>query len=286
MSRIAIVTDSACDLPDHDLDAYGIRVVPLTLDFGGEVLTEGRDLSAAALWRRLRETGTPPRTFAPSPEAFEACYRQLLSEGAETIFSIHISSGFSATYRAAYLARRTFPEADIEVIDTRSASLGTGLVALNAARMARRGDKNNVAAEIRRCIESQRLLVTVDSLEWLKNSGRIGRAASLAGTVMSVKPLLAVEDGILAPREKVRGPVRVINRMVEISSAAIPPLQPVQVAIAHGDAFLRASALREAVEAALDVREMVFSLLGVGIGANTGPGTLGLAVLPWNYELD
>ncbi|MCL4426228.1 MAG: DegV family protein [Firmicutes bacterium] len=281
MEKIAIVTDSTADLPAALVRELDITVVPLEVHFGEEIYKDWIDLGPRAFFEKLTSSPVHPRTSQPSPAEFEKAYRQLL-ERAATIFSIHISAQLSGTYQSAVLAKGMLPGADIEVLDSKTASMGLGLVVLEAARAAQQGlGRDSVKQRVTDTVNKMNTLLTVDTLDYLHRNGRIGRAQHLMGTLLNVKPILEVDrDGVVAPLDKVRGRQRVIPRLVELARERVGAGASVKVAVIHANAPERAQELARAAAAAFEVKELYTSELGAVIGTHVGPGTIGFAFFP------
>lgn len=279
---IRIVTDSTADLTPTLLQEFGVEdhvhIVPLTVHFGEEEFRDGVDLARDTFFEMLRSRADMPRTSQPSPAAFVDLYREISNPG-DTILSLHLSSKLSGTHQSAALAARQFNDREVEVIDTRSVSLGLGLMVLNAARAAKEGkSKQEILADLRRRIAGARILFVVDTLEYLQKNGRIGKAQALVGGLLNVKPLLALEDGIVSPVEKVRGKAKARERMIE------RVLETVPAGSAETGAVIHAAAQAEADEVAARLSQLYGGLkfhveeLGPTVGTHAGPGTLGVVV--------
>ena len=278
MAHIRVVTDSGADIPKEMAQELGIRIVPLTIHFGDEERRDGVDLSQEEFYRRLR-AGEMSRTTQPAPADFEAAYRGLAEEGAEAIISCHLSSKLSGTFQSAALAAQAV-DVPVHVVDTRSASLGTGLVAIEAARLAREGaDVKVILARAHSIIAQQRVLFMVDTLEYLQRNGRIGKAQAFVGGLLNVKPILTLDDGVVAPLERARGRNKAVARLLERLSETAGGV-PLRVAVVHGDAPAEAAALAEQIRSRVRVAEMITAVLGPTIGTHAGPGTLGIVYYP------
>ena len=280
MSQISIVTDSTADLPPALCQEYGITVVPLKVIFGQESFRDGVDLTSGQFFQRLRESPQLPTTSQPAPSEFLAAYQPLAQRG-DSIISIHLASSLSGTFQSAQLAKTMLAYPDLEVVDSRSASLGLGQLALAAARAARAGlDKEEVLAVVTRAMASLRVYFLVDTLEYLQKGGRIGRAQAFLGTLLSIKPLLALRDSGVHPLEKARGKARGLDRLAEIIAAGFPPDQPVWCGLVHGSDPEGLSQLRERVVSRLNCTQVLTAEVGPVIATHTGPGVLGVMAFP------
>lgn len=276
-----MVTDSSAYLPPGLLDRHGIEVVPLYVLMAGRSGREGADIGPADVARALGVRGQRVSTSRPTPGDFVAAYRRRLDAGADHIVSVHLSAELSGTVDAARLAAAQVGEHIVTVVDSRSAAMGNGFAVLAAARAAARGEPAaGVAAAARNTAAATRTLFVVDTLEHLRRGGRMGHAASMIGTALSVKPVLHVADGQVVPLEKVRTTGRALVRLVQRGVAAAGDA-PVMVAVHHLAAPERAERLAAGLQQRLPgLRELYVSELGAAIGAHVGPGAVGVVVAP------
>lgn len=273
---VRIVTDSTCDLPADLVRAYNITVVPLTVFFGEDAFLDGVEITSEDFYERMTASKVLPRTSQPSVEQFREAYMKLGEEEGVEIVSIHLSSRLSGTLNAASVAREELAgQVRIDLIDSYTVSLGLGLVVLEAAAAAANGGKlEDVVAATRRAMDRVSVRVVVDTLEYLQKGGRIGRARSLMGSVLSIKPLLHVEDGEVAPLEKVRTRTKAFERMVEIASQQ-SRAKMMLVTCSGNDA--EAERFIEAVRPQLPHTDIGLARLGPVVGVYTGPNALGFA---------
>ncbi|WP_322796479.1 DegV family protein [Tepidiforma sp.] len=274
---VRIVTDSTCDLPRELVEEFGITVVPLTVIVGETSFQDGVTITAPEFYARLRGSSVLPRTSQPSVEAFQSAYRSAAAEGAE-IVSIHISSRLSGTLNSASVARETLKhDLHVDLIDSYNVSVGLGLIVLEAARAAARGAAlPEVVATARRAMDRVSVYVAVDTLEYLQRGGRIGRARSLLGSLLSIKPILTVQDGEVAPFERVRTRARAHERILEIASG-MPRAK--DLFIAHSDLPDLAESAAARLAPSLPHTAIRTAWLGPVVGTYTGPGCLGFATL-------
>jgi DegV family protein with EDD domain len=200
---VRVVTDSACDLPQELIDEHEIVVVPLSIRFGAEELVDREELSTAQFWQRLRESDVLPETAAPSAGAFEKAFRDLIGQDASGIVCINLSSRLSATMQAAKLAADAVgPECPVQVVDSLTCSMGVGELCLAAARQAAGGAELDViVADVTARRDRTRLYGALDTLEFLKKGGRVGNARALLGSMLSIKPVVEVRDGVVGRGE-------------------------------------------------------------------------------------
>ncbi len=276
---IRIVTDSAANLPTPFVQAFDIAVVPLKVIVGDKVYRDGVDLSVAEFYEMLASQRTSPSTSQPSPDDFIEVYKPILEAGDE-ILSIHLAHTLSGTFNSALQAAQQFPNAPITLVDTYLVSIGTGLAVLGAAQALRQGASREEAADVAtRMSKHTTLLFTLETLEYLRRGGRIGNASAFFGTLLRIKPVLALQHGVVEPVDRVRTRQRALARMVEMAVERQNDT-PVWLGIAHANAPDEAARVRAELEQKLDVRFCVETVIGPVVGAHTGPGTVGIAVTP------
>src|SRR3990170_1480767 len=234
MSRVAIVTDSASDLPAERAAAAGVTVVPLLVYFGEREFHAGVDMSYEDFWRELTAPGAPfPKTAAAAPGSFKEAFEGLFAQGYDEVVCVSVGSKLSATLGSAKVAREMLPERSIHVVDSESATLGQGLLVLLAAQRAREGKSGaEIVAELEKRRHTLNLYLARDTLEYLKRGGRISPARAAIGSVLSVKPIITLVDGVVetADRPRTRGKARA--RVLELLSTPNPDM----VAVIHGQA--------------------------------------------------
>ena len=283
MGRVAVVTDSTADLLPEVAVAAGVRVVPLFVTFGTEEFRVGVDLSTEQFWARMLAPDAPfPTTAAPSPGTFRETFEALFAEGAEAIICPTIGSKMSATFQSATLAAQALPDREIHVIDTGSTSMSTGIPALLASEMAAAGvPAAEIAATVRDRLPDVDLFVAVDTLEYLRKGGRLSPAVAAIGTVLSVKPIITVTDGIVVMAEKPRTRAKARERVIELITEK--PIE--RLAVIHTPTSPRAEveAFRDAIVArvsgGIDPANVSIGLLGASTGPHLGPGLMGAAFL-------
>lgn len=282
--RIALVTDSTASLPSEVAEKRGIIVVPLQVVIGATSYDEGVEDGATpqTVAEALRDW-TPVSTSRPTPAALLAAYEQAAAAGATEIVSIHISSQMSGTYESAQLAARA-ASVKVTVVDSRQLGMATGFAVLTAADVLEDGGSADAAAAAAtERASSMTSLFYVDTLEYLRRGGRIGAAAALLGSALSVKPLLQLEDGRIGSLEKVRTAARALARLEELAVSAAGNLD-VDIAVAHlanpERAVLLAGNLRKRLARNLGDREIEVGEVGAVIGAHVGPGMVAVVVAP------
>ncbi len=271
---IRVVTDSSCDLPSGLVDALGIEVVPLTIRFGTEEFVDGEELSSAEFWERLEHSSVLPETAAPSPGAFEARFRSLIARGATGIVCINLSSHLSATMQSAQVAAASVgAECPVQVIDSRSASMGLGNLCLTAARRAADGDPlDSIVAEVVDRRDRTRLFAALDTLEYLKRGGRVGNARALLGSMLSIKPIIELRGGVVEEAEKVRTRSKALRALAARASEG--PIE--HLAVLHGNAD-DIDDLFELLMPVFPRDEVITGVVGPVIGTHAGPRVIGVS---------
>lgn len=276
-AQVAIVTDSTSDLPADLAAKRSISVVPLTLHFEGRSLLDGVDITPAEFYRRLPATTSHPTTSQPSAGQFATTFERLLVDHAEVV-SIHISEQLSGTYASARQAADMVDSKRVRVIDSHVVSMSLGLVALAASALAEQGlDGAAIDSRIVAMRDSVETYFSVATLEFLRRGGRIGRAGALMGSVLQVKPVLCIRDGLVTPLERVRTFERALNRIVELSKA-VDCGQGICVIVGHAGA--EADAERVARELEPVAETLLVHALGPVVGAHAGPGVVGVGCYP------
>ena len=271
---VRVVTDSSCDLPQARAAELGIEIVPLTIRFGSEEFVDRVELSNDEFWRKVATSPVLPETAAPSAGAFEATFRRLAEEGADGVLCVNLSSRLSATMQSAQLAAKALDGiCPVEVVDSLSVSMGLGLQAINAANLATGGaDLDTVVAATEDQARRTRLFGALDTLEHLRKGGRIGAAQALLGSVLSIKPVIDVRDGVVAEAGRVRTRSKSLRYLADQIAGAG---KPESVYVFHANApdveelldLLAPSVPREQIE---------LGLIGPVIGTHTGPRTIGV----------
>ena len=274
MNEVRIVTDSACDLPAALVAELGIEIVPLTIRFGDDEFVDRHDLSPAEFWSRCTSSAVLPETAAPPPGAFEDVFRRVAADGAGAIVCINISSRLSATIQAAQIAAKALEgEVDVRVVDSLSVSMGLGMMAVDAARRAAEGQSaGQVASAAEALVPRTRVYGALDTLENLKKGGRVGGAQAMLGSMLSIKPVIEVRDGVVEPESRQRTRARALRYLVDKvrSQGAVEDL-----AVMHGEApdvedFL-------GMLSDLFPRDrIVIGDIGAVIGTHAGPRVIGV----------
>jgi DegV family protein with EDD domain len=276
---IHVVTDSTASLPPELVEECGIHVVPQIVNFGGETFRAGVDLSIDEFYRRLAAASDLPTTSQPSAGDFSELFARLTADGS-SVLAIVVSNELSGTYLSAQGARGMLPDADIHVIDSRSVSAPLGFMVVEAARMARAGaDIEAIKARVAQMGAAFHIYFLVDTLEYLRRGGRIGGAAALLGTALRLKPILSIQNGRVEPFERVRTKAKATARLMDLVRLGLDPGRDgkIYLAMIHGDAYDRASALHAELVQEFRPAETMLIDLTPAIATHSGPGVLAVA---------
>jgi len=273
---LRIVTDSSAGLPGELVETHNIEVVPLNVHFGRTSYQEGVDIYNAQFYQMLRQAEQLPTTSQPSAGQFHEVYSRLVADG-DSVISIHISSKLSGTYQSAMAAKNMLPEADITVVDTLSVSMGHGLVVLAAAEAVQQGkSRDEVIALAERVISGMQVLIVVDTLEYLQKGGRIGGVAAFLGTLLSLKPLLEIRDGVVEPLERVRTRRKAVRRALEVLAERFEGQGSLRLMVLHAECPEEAEQLAQRMREMLPCASLHLAELSPVVGTHGGPGALGL----------
>jgi DegV family protein with EDD domain len=276
---VRIVTDSTCDLPAQVISELGISVVPLYIHVGTRDYLDGIDMTREEFYAKLPTFTHHPTTAVPSLQKFHAVYDALADDGADEVLSIHISTTLSATVKVARTAAQETTSVPVTVLDSRQLSLGTGFLVQRAAEMAQAG---GTVKEILGVLEDQikrtHVWAALDTLEFLRRSGRMNGVVSTFGELLQIKPILKMYDGV-SGAERVRTRRNAIKRLVEMLHK-YGPFE--KIAFLHSEALERARALRDEVRELLPDEEIWIEVINPVLGAHIGPGVVGFAAVSKN----
>ena len=273
---VKIVTDSGADLPEELAKELGITVVPIYVRFGDKVYRAGVDISEDEFYERLTHDPVHPNTTQPSPQDFADVYQKLSSD-ADGIVSIHITGKLSGTCNSALMAKDMLETGcPIEVVDSETLTMGVGLIVIAAATAAKAGGSlEKVVGAAKQAIPETNLLFLLDTLEYLKKGGRIGKAKALLGSILSVKPVLTIKDGELVPAGQVRTRAKGMDKLFEF----VKNVGDIQdLAVVYNTTPDEAQALAERIGSVFDREKIRMAKLGAGLGVHGGPGAMAVAI--------
>ena len=277
---LRIVTDGAADVLPEWVNEYGIDVIPVNILFGEKSYLQGVELDNEGFYKMVDETKKIPKTSQPTPHQFVEFYRKVAKKG-DTIISVHVTAKLSGTYASAMKAgEEVKDDFTVLAVDSACGSLGIGLMAREARKMERAGKS---AEEIVKYIEGikykVRVLLTLDTLEYAKMSGRVKTLQAALASVLNVKPIAILREGDLKMEERVRTRKAALDRVIEIGKAEFGN-QPVYLAVVHARDLQSGQALLEEAKKHFNCKETMLGDLGISIAANLGPGTVGLILYP------
>ncbi len=271
---VRIVTDSSCDLPPAEITRYGICVVPLYIHVGSHSYLDGIDMSRDEFYKKLPAFTDHPTTAVPSMQKFRAIYDALADEGASEVLSIHISTSLSAVVNVAQVAAREMESVPVTVFDSKQLSLGTGFLVETAAKLAQAGRSvSEILPLLAEQIKRTHVFAALDTLHFLRRSGRMNAVISTIGELFQIKPLLKMYDG-KASTERVRTQKQALRRLAELLHE-YGPFE--KAALLHSDAAEQANGLLQEVKSLLPEGELWFEQINPILGAHLGPGVVGFA---------
>jgi DegV family protein with EDD domain len=283
--RTAVVTDSTACIPKELKEALQISEVAYYIHKGTEVLRDLISVSREEFLKWLPTAETLPKTACPGPGDYLATYQKLADAGAESIISIHMTSKGSGAYQSALAAasmlKETLPNLRVEIIDTLNVALCQGWIAIEAARESLAGiSLESILQKIRSMIAVTRMIQTADTLKYLYMGGRIGKAAHLLGSMLSLKPLISMKDGEIVVLGVARGLNKTYEKMVDTIESSQGAARKIKVAYMHAGALENVEKLKSLVENRVEVVESFISELSPALMVHTGPGTTGLCYFP------
>ncbi|MGI6684176.1 MAG: DegV family protein [Bacillota bacterium] len=277
--KIALVTDSTSDLSSEFIEKHNIHVLPLKVVYQDREYLDRVEINPNEVYEGLAKE--VPSTSMPSVGEVTELFSKLIREGYQQILSIHISSGLSGTINSVRLAAANFPSVNIEVIDSRSISMGIGVLVEEAANFIKKGmNLPSVVEKIREIRENLSVIFVVKTLEYLKRGGRIGYVSAAMGSLLDLKPVIAVnEEGKYFTLAKVRGRKKSLDKIIEVVKEAAEK-NFLKLTVMHGDAKEEAKYIFDELKKIKRIKEIGFGEVGPVIGVHTGPGVVGLVFYP------
>ena len=273
---IKIITDSTNNLSPEILERYDIRVAPVSIQFGNETFEENVDIDRELFYRKIEEQGIIPTSSQPTPAWFARFYQELTKQG-HSILVITVTSKHSGTYDSAMLAKSMVPEADVEVFDSLSISLGMGWMILEAARAIEANhDRKRVLQRLTEIRDRAKLLITPATLKYLQMSGRVGRLQGALASLLNVKPIITLKDGVLEAIENVRTRGKALDRVIELLENSVGTSEPINLAVIHARAKEDGRKLLERAKVRFNCQEILMADLVCSLAVHGGPGILGL----------
>jgi DegV family protein with EDD domain len=284
MSKLAVLTDSTASIPENILQELNIHTVAYYIHRGQEVLRDLVTIQRQEFLDWLVTAKVLPTTASPGPGDYLEAYRELADQGSQEIVSIHMTSKGSGAYQAATVAQSMLqeqrPDLRIEVIDTRNVSLCQGWMVIEAARAALAGLKlDEVVGRVKDMIPVTRMIQTADTLKYLYMGGRIGKAKHLVGTLLNIKPLIGMDDGVIVPLGTARSRGQAYQMMVDKIEETVGKGK-IKIAYVHAGARQEVDRIKQMVETRLNTVESLIAELSPALAVHTGPGTAGLCYTP------
>ncbi len=292
MSQVAIVTDSTATIPDEMLKSLNIQWVPYYIHRGNEVLRDLVTIKRKEFYRWLANAREFPKTANPGPGDYEQLYEKLATEdGHDEIISIHMTSKSSGAYQAATIGRSAIlerlPQLRIEVIDTLNVSMCHGWAVIEAARAALQGKTvDQILTKINAILPRAQMIQTADTLKYLAMGGRIGKATYMLGSIMNIKPLIGMRDGVIVPLGKAFTRGSAYKMMVSEVIKAAGEKGKVKIAYVHAAAKEEVLKIKELVGDRVQVAEEIIVELPPSLGVHSGPGTAGICFYPVEDEAE
>lgn len=286
---IQLIVDTGCDLPQQIIDGYDIKVLPLVVHVDGKEFYDKETIQPTKLYTMMRD-GAAPKTSQVPPDRMKSLFQSIAEANVPAIY-LSFSSELSGTYQTACLMRDQLledgVELDLTIIDTKSASLGQGLIAYYVAQAIQENKytKDELVTYSSSLIDKIQHIFTVDDLEYLVRGGRVSKTAGFVGGLLKVKPILHMDEGKLFPLEKVRGSKKVLSRLIELIDARGKGFTNQTIAISHADNLSRANELKELIESKYEVKNVMINSIGCAIGAHSGPGTLAVFFMDGNPRI-
>ncbi|NMB08042.1 MAG: DegV family protein [Tissierellia bacterium] len=288
--NVKIISDSACDLPEEIIEELDIDILPIVVIKDDKEYLDKVTIDPKIMYDNMRK-GAVYKTAQIPPTVFQEEFEKVAKSGRPTIY-IAFSSGLSGTYQTAVMVRDSlkdkYPEMDLDIVDSRSASVGFGVLVHKAGKMAKEGkSKQEISKMLDFYVKHIEHIFTVDDMETLFRGGRVTRTQAFVGGLLNIKPVLDIpEDGTLRPVEKIRGRKKVLGRMIEIMDerGGHADLKNQTIGINHGDNLEGALKLKEMIEEKYGCTDFIINIIGCAIGAHSGPGTLSVFFLNKKYE--
>jgi DegV family protein with EDD domain len=286
MPPVAVVTDSCASIPENLIRSLNIHWVAYYIHRGQEILRDLVNIQRDEFLQWLETAHSLPTTASPGPGDYLAMYEDLVrTQGVTDIVSIHMTSKGSGAYQAAKLAQsmllERLPQVRVDVIDSLNVSLCQGWMVIEAARAALAGrNLPDIVDLVNRMIPDTHMIQTADTLKYLYLGGRIGRAQRLMGTLLNIKPLIGMVNGVITPLGQERSRRRAYQAMVDLLEKAVGPGGRIKIAYVHAGAREEVEKLQEMVEARLTCVESFIAELSPALAVHTGPGTAGLCYFP------
>lgn len=278
---IKLLSDSTCDLPPSLIEKYDIHIVPIVINFGTDAYLENVTIHANSFYDKVLGGGVFPKTSQPSVGEFEVAFLKLAEQGATEIISAHVGAKLSGTFQSATLAAgRVADTVTVHVVNSMAGSSGLGWLMVEAGELVAQGIP---ASEIVSRLEAKREAISIffalDNLKFAQLSGRVGKLAGFLSSVLNIKPIISLNDGVLAANHRARSVKNALQKIVDLTADKVGDT-PVNIGVQHAVSEQRAQRLLRMAEARLNVRQSFVSDLSISVAVHLGPGTVGLVAYP------
>jgi len=275
-----IISDSTCNLSTDILEKYDISIAPIAIQFGNDSYLEDVDIDRDTFYAKIEEMQIIPTSSQPSPAVFAQLYKEAADRG-EQILVVTVTKKHSGTYDSAILAKSMAPEADVVVFDSKSISLGTGWLVLEAARMDAQGkSREEILARLTKIRSQSKLFLTPAVLKYLQMSGRVGKLQGALASLLNLKPIITLRDGKLSAVENVRTRGKALERLLTMAEEAVGTNAPIHAAVIHARAIEDGRMLLEQVRKRFNLKDYLMEDLVSSLAVHGGPGVVGLVVYP------
>lgn len=277
---IKIITDSTNNLSDELIRKHDVRIAPIAIQFKEETYEEGINIDRGLFYAKIDDMGIIPTTSQPTPATFARYYEDLREQGNSGLV-ITVTAKLSGTYDSALMAQEMVPEADVAVFDSASISLGTGWMVLEAARAAEAGQPlESILHRLEHIRSTSKLFLTPETLKYLQMSGRVGRLQGALGSLLNVKPIIYLENGILEAGESIRTRSKALDRLIQLLAETFAPDLPLRAAVIHARAAEEGEMVKRELESRFTIDEMLMEDLVASLAVHGGPGILGVLAYP------
>lgn len=285
MTKVAVVSDSSASIPEEFVTALGIKMVPIYINHGDTVWRDMVDITQEQFYQWLPTVETLPTTAYPGPGDFLQLYEELVEAGVKDIVSIHVSSKSSGTVEGAQIAARMLKEKNdqvrVEVVDSLNVAMAHGWMVIEAARAAQKGESvEAIVGLIGRIVPSAQMIQTADTLKYLQMGGRIGQAQYMVGSLLNIKPLIGMRDGIIVPLGRERSRAKAYAQMVNLVVEDVGKGCKIKVAYVHAAAAEEVEKIRALLEKEVTCVETIIAELSPALGVHSGPGATGICYYP------
>lgn len=273
---IKIVTDSLSDIPKDLIKKFDIEVLPLTVIFEDVEYRDGIDITSEEFYKKLKESSRIPKTSQVTPEQFREAFEKCLKTYEHVIY-IACSSRATGTYQSSIIAKSLLENDNIHIFDTMALSFGCGIMLLKAAQMAKEGKQvQEILLELEDMKNRVDHIFTVDTLEYLQKGGRISSTKAAIGTILNIKPILTVKEGLVSQLDQVRGKKKVISKMIELAKKRSTDIQSQVIGIGHADNEELLNEFKRVIKEELKPKDIIVTNIGAAIGTHAGPGTIAI----------